>query len=86
MNYINSLVSEEKFKIDGEDATIGGGLSFPGQLGTNVGFEENSITHPWTGSTVNGQPGQANNLNLDYSKWEYDYYPRGIISKAWTYN
>jgi hypothetical protein len=30
MNYINSLVPEDKYKIDGEDATIGGGLSFPG--------------------------------------------------------
>lgn len=57
MNYHNSLISEDKHKIDGEDATIGGGIAFPGQLGTNVGFEENSITHPWTGSVVNGQPG-----------------------------
>jgi hypothetical protein len=52
MNYINSLVSTKKNKIDGEDH-FSSGLAMPAELGRNVGFEEVRITHPNTNSAVN---------------------------------
>ncbi len=53
MNYINSLISVDKHKIDGDD-TFSSGLAHPSELGRNVGFEEVRITHPFTDSAVIG--------------------------------
>jgi len=45
-NLYNSLISKKKYRIDGEDAVFSGTV-FPSQYGSsNVGFSENSITHP----------------------------------------
>lgn len=83
MNYINSLVSVHKHKIDGDDH-ISSGLALPSELGRNVGFEEVRITHPYTNSPILG--GIPNAFNLNGSMFEADYYPRSIIDKAHSYN
>ena len=51
----------------------------------NVGFEETCVTHPYAQTfetTTNADP----IVNLTGSKFEFDCYPRALISKMWTYN
>jgi hypothetical protein len=85
-NYYNSLISKKKFKIDGEDALYSGTV-FPSQYGSsNVGFEENSITHPLAKINFNQIDNTNPELDLLGSKFEADPYPRAIMSKMWAYN
>lgn len=64
------------------------GTVYPSEYGgVNVGFETNSITHPYiNGSTYTPTVAQPAGINLVGSKYESDPYPRCIVSNVWSYN
>ena len=54
-------------------------IIYPGGQGSrNTGFEENSVTHPYSAATTAA--------NTYASRFEADPYPRAIIERNYTYN
>jgi hypothetical protein len=69
--------SQSKKLMKGEESS--GGLIYPGGNGArNTGFEELSVTHPYSSYSATG-------VNPK-SRFESDPYPRAIIERSIMYN
>lgn len=74
MNQLENIKDRMKMRPDDYSSSI---IYPAGQGSRNTGFEENSVTHPYSISGT--QPAYG-------SRFEADPYPRAIIERNYAYN
>jgi len=67
----------------------GQGMTLSSREGLDQNVIENATTHAvggWLNTTLNNTTGAISIPDLSGSKFEYDYYARAVVDKAYSYN